>query len=55
MDLFKDKQNCSKCSNPTAIINIFPDGSCPVCWEKFMDNVPLEELEKPDFTKAIKF
>ena len=45
--------NCKNCKKHLEPIDIFPNGLCQSCYEKIMDKIPIEKLDKPDFIKAI--
>jgi len=44
---------CKKCLKPITAFDTFPQNLCVDCYEKIMNKIPLDKLEKPDFIKAL--
>jgi len=46
-------KECSKCGNEIEKYCEFPGQLCIDCFRVEADKIPLNELSKPDFTKAL--
>jgi len=52
--LLKQVYKCENCQKDNIdVLEIFPGNLCLECYEKKMNKIPLEKLEKSDFKKAI--
>lgn len=49
------KYECKKCHKIIDSLEVFPNSLCLNCYEKIINKIPLNKLDKPDFVKCVNF